>query len=70
MLGMEATEAEAWFAARRTRWIMGTPEQALERIAEFARAGVQRIVLQDFLPRDLGMIRVLGARVLPEGAGI
>jgi F420-dependent oxidoreductase-like protein len=70
MLGMAAPEAEAWLAARRERWIMGTPEQALERIAEFGRAGVERIALQDFLPRDLGMIRVLGARVLPDGAGL
>ncbi|MFI5253841.1 MAG: TIGR03560 family F420-dependent LLM class oxidoreductase [Candidatus Limnocylindrales bacterium] len=69
-LGLAAPEAEAWLAARRERWIMGTPEQALERIAEFAKVGVERIALQDFVPRDLAMIRLLGERVLPGGAGL
>jgi F420-dependent oxidoreductase-like protein len=70
MLGMSPAEAESWLASRRERWIMGTPEQALERIADFARGGVQRIALQDFLPRELEMISLLGARVLPEAAGL
>lgn len=69
-IGLDAAEAEAWLAARRARWIMGTPEQALERIAEFAAAGIERLMLQDFLPRDLAMIRLLAERVLPEGAGL
>lgn len=56
-------DADAWFAERRQRWIYGTPEQARERVAAFAAVGVQRIMLQDFLPRDLEMVRLLG-RVL------
>jgi alkanesulfonate monooxygenase SsuD/methylene tetrahydromethanopterin reductase-like flavin-dependent oxidoreductase (luciferase family) len=39
---------------------MGTPDQARQRIDEFAAAGVQRIMLQDFLPRDLEMVTLLG----------
>ncbi|MGH2408310.1 MAG: TIGR03560 family F420-dependent LLM class oxidoreductase [Candidatus Limnocylindrales bacterium] len=70
MLGMPAAEGEAWFADRRGRWIMGTPEQALERIAFYARAGAQRIALQTFLPRESDMISLLGAKVLPEAAGL
>ena len=69
-LGFDAEAGEAWLAARRGRWIMGTPEQALERVAEFAAAGVERIALQDFLPRDLEMIRLLGRGVLPQGRGV
>ena len=38
------------------RWIMGTPEEARRRVAEFAAAGVERLMLQDFLPRDLEMV--------------
>ena len=52
--------AEEWLAGRRDRWIMGTPDQAQQRIEEFAAAGVQRIMLQDFLPRDLEMVSLLG----------
>ncbi len=69
-IGLDAAGAEAWLAARRERWIMGTPEQALERIEAFARAGVERLALQDFLPRDLAMIRLIAGRVLPQGAAL
>jgi len=55
-----SSSAEEWLAERRDRWIMGTPDQAQQRIEEFAAAGVQRIMLQDFLPRDLEMVALLG----------
>ena len=64
--GDSAGDGERWLAERRDRWIMGTPEQALERIAQFEAAGVQRLMLQDFLPRDLEMVRLIGEKVLPE----
>ncbi len=53
-------DAETWLAERRTRWIMGTPDQAWERIRALEAAGVQRIMLQDFLPRDLDMVGLMG----------
>ncbi len=62
-LGTDEADADAWLEERRTRWIMGTPEQAMERIAQFEGAGVQRIMLQDFLPLDLDMVRLLGRMV-------
>lgn len=65
IFGDDPEGAESWLAERRKRWIMGTPEQALERIAEFEQAGVQRLALQDFLPRDLDMVRFIGERLLP-----
>ena len=55
-----ASSADEWLAERRDRWIIGTPDQAWERIEAFAAAGVQRIMLQDFLPRDLEMVALLG----------
>jgi F420-dependent oxidoreductase-like protein len=59
MLGSDE-RAESWLADRRGRWIMGTPEQAWEHIRALESAGAQRIMLQDFLPRDLDMIHLLG----------
>jgi len=53
-------DADAWLAERRGRWIMGSPDEAWERIRALEAAGVQRIMLQDFLPRDLDMVRLLG----------
>jgi len=45
-----------WIEKRAPRWVYGMPEQARERAAEFAAAGTERLVLQDFLPWDLDMI--------------
>jgi F420-dependent oxidoreductase-like protein len=47
---------EDWFDAREPRWVLGTPAQARDMVARFADAGAERIMLQDFLPRDLDMI--------------
>ncbi len=60
MFGPPFDEAKGWLAERRKRWVVGTREQALERVDEFQRAGVERVMLQDFLPRDLDMIRLMG----------
>jgi F420-dependent oxidoreductase-like protein len=53
-------DAGEWLAARRTRWVMGTPDEAWERVRSMETAGAQRIMLQDFLPRDLDQIRLIG----------
>jgi F420-dependent oxidoreductase-like protein len=61
VFGSDAGEdGEAWLAERKGRWIMGTPDEAFERIRRLEGAGAQRIMLQDFLPRDLDMIGLLG----------
>jgi alkanesulfonate monooxygenase SsuD/methylene tetrahydromethanopterin reductase-like flavin-dependent oxidoreductase (luciferase family) len=39
---------------------MGTPDEARERVAALERLGTQRIMLQDFLPRDLDHVRLIG----------
>lgn len=57
-------DPDAWLAVRRERWIMGTPDQAHERVAAFEAAGVQRLMLQTFLPRDLDMVRLAATSLL------
>jgi F420-dependent oxidoreductase-like protein len=59
LTGASAAEAEAWLAQRQERWIMGTLDEAGERLRAFEAAGVQRVMLQDFIPRDLDMIRLM-----------
>ena len=51
---------QTWLEERLERWITGTPEQARETVRRFAAAGVERIMLQDFLPWDLDRIDVMG----------
>jgi F420-dependent oxidoreductase-like protein len=52
--------ADEWLDERRERWVVGTPDQALAMLRRFADAGVERIMLQDFLPWDLEQIDVMG----------
>jgi alkanesulfonate monooxygenase SsuD/methylene tetrahydromethanopterin reductase-like flavin-dependent oxidoreductase (luciferase family) len=63
MVGADGSDAAGWLEARRPRWIAGTPDQAREMVGRFAAAGIERIMLQDMLPRDHAMIE-LAAREL------
>jgi len=47
------------FAAREPRWILGTRDAARAMVGRFADAGAERLMLQDFLPRDLEMIHLM-----------
>jgi F420-dependent oxidoreductase-like protein len=58
---------EAWLEERRQRWIMGSPEAARATVARYADAGVERLMLQDFVPRDLEMIDLLGREIVARG---
>ncbi len=64
MVGDAGTDAEGWLAQRRPRWIAGTPDQARAMAARFAATGVERIMLQDMLPRDLAMIELAGRELV------
>jgi F420-dependent oxidoreductase-like protein len=64
MLGHEPDADDGWYAERRRRWILGTPDEARALVAGFAAVGVERIMLQDFIPRDLEMIDLLGAELV------
>jgi len=53
-------DGDDWLDERLERWVTGTPEAARAAVRRFAEAGVERIMLQDFLPWDLDMIDVIG----------
>jgi F420-dependent oxidoreductase-like protein len=61
-LGEDA--GSGWLDERRQRWIYGTPDEARARIERYADAGVERMMLQDFVPRDLDMIDLLGGEIV------
>jgi F420-dependent oxidoreductase-like protein len=48
--------------------IVGTPERALERLAEYADAGVQRVFLNHELYEDLDMLELVAQQVIPEAS--
>jgi F420-dependent oxidoreductase-like protein len=59
-IGKAGPDGETWLAERRGRWIMGTPDEARARVEALAKHGTQRLMLQDFIPRDLDHVRLLG----------
>jgi alkanesulfonate monooxygenase SsuD/methylene tetrahydromethanopterin reductase-like flavin-dependent oxidoreductase (luciferase family) len=55
----DAGAGDDWFAEREPRWILGTRDAARAMVDRFAEAGAERLMLQDFLPRDLEMIDLM-----------
>lgn len=64
-LGGGVDDPDAWLADRRRRWIIGKPDEARERVRALEAAGIQRVMLQDFLPRDLDHIKLIGSIFVP-----
>ena len=62
--GQEADSGVEWLNERRSRWILGTPDEARAMVKRFADAGIERIMLQDFLPLDLDMIDLMAAELV------
>ena len=67
MVGHPGGDAAAWLDEHRSRWIMGTPDQARAMVARFAAAGAERIMLQDLLPRDHAMIELAARELVDRG---
>lgn len=64
--GDDIEDGEGWIAERRERWIVGTPEVARDKVRAFAAAGVERLMLQDFIPWDLDHIDVMGEALIGQ----
>jgi alkanesulfonate monooxygenase SsuD/methylene tetrahydromethanopterin reductase-like flavin-dependent oxidoreductase (luciferase family) len=53
-------DVDAWLAGLTDEWILGTPEQAAERLGVYADAGLSRVFLQNQLHDDLEVVALLG----------
>ena len=51
---------DEWLDGLRDEWIVGTPEQAAERLATYGEAGLDRVMLQHQLHEDLDMVALMG----------
>jgi F420-dependent oxidoreductase-like protein len=60
--------AEGFLGSLPESWIAGTLDQATERLRELAAAGVERVMLQHLLHRDLDAIAQIGRRMAPAVA--
>jgi alkanesulfonate monooxygenase SsuD/methylene tetrahydromethanopterin reductase-like flavin-dependent oxidoreductase (luciferase family) len=45
--------------------LSGTPDRLVERLGEYAEAGVERVMLQHLLHRDTEALELLAAEVVP-----
>jgi F420-dependent oxidoreductase-like protein len=50
--------------------IAGTPARVLDRLAEYAAAGVRRVMLQHLLHDDLEAVALIGSEIIPEAASL
>jgi F420-dependent oxidoreductase-like protein len=61
-------DADAYLADLRATHVVGTPEQVLTRLAEFAAAGIQRVLVHQLVHTDLDQVELIGRQVVPEAA--
>ena len=61
---LESAKREGWVEARRPRMILGTPDEARAMVRRYADAGIERLMLQDFLPFDLEMVDLMAAELV------
>jgi F420-dependent oxidoreductase-like protein len=56
----ERGDPQAFLRERADTWVIGTVDEARDRLDELEGAGVERVMLQHLAPDDLGMVAVLG----------
>jgi F420-dependent oxidoreductase-like protein len=54
-----------WLAAYAERCVVGSVEEAAERLREYERAGCDRVMLQHLLHTDLEPVRLIGRELAP-----
>jgi alkanesulfonate monooxygenase SsuD/methylene tetrahydromethanopterin reductase-like flavin-dependent oxidoreductase (luciferase family) len=60
----ESGDGRAWLDKRRSRWIIGTPDEARAMVRRYAEAGIERIMLQDLIPRDGDMVDLMAEELV------
>lgn len=63
--GMAPAEAVETLRSRPGRWFVGSPREIVEQLGEYAAAGVQLFMLQQYLLDDADGLELLAAEVMP-----
>jgi alkanesulfonate monooxygenase SsuD/methylene tetrahydromethanopterin reductase-like flavin-dependent oxidoreductase (luciferase family) len=61
-------DLEAWLAKSANTWVIGTVEEAAERLRALEAAGVTRVMLQHLDHRDLDAVELMGRELAPAVA--
>lgn len=62
--GIDSGDVDDWLNERRGRSIVGTPDEARATIRDYAAAGIERIMLQDMIPRDPTFIELMASELI------
>ena len=62
----EDGDVGAFLEGLRAGHLAGTVEQVLERLAEYAAAGIQRVLVHQLVHTDLESIEMIGREIVPE----
>lgn len=66
----ESGDPDAFLASPRDGTIAGTVEEVLEQLADYADAGVERVMLQHILHDDLDAVGLIGRELVPAAASL
>ena len=61
-------DPDAYLESRRAVLVLGTVEEAAERLRELERAGVERVFLQHLAHDDVEMVELIGRELVPRVA--
>jgi F420-dependent oxidoreductase-like protein len=66
----EDGDVDAFIEGMKPTMTAGTVEQVLERLAAFAGAGAERVMLQHLVHDDLETVALIGREIVPEAASL
>jgi F420-dependent oxidoreductase-like protein len=66
----ESGDPGAYLEALRTMHVAGTVEQVLDRLAEYAAAGIRRVLLHQLVHDDLESVELIGREIVPAAASL
>jgi F420-dependent oxidoreductase-like protein len=66
----EDGDVDAYVQDLRAHHIAGTVEQVLDRLAEFAAAGIQRVLVHQLVHEDLDSVALIGREIIPAAAAL
>jgi F420-dependent oxidoreductase-like protein len=70
MMDDEDGDVSGFLDRMRATRLVGSPDEVLQRLGEYAEAGVQRVYLQDLLHDDAEMIDLIGRQIVPQAAAL
>jgi F420-dependent oxidoreductase-like protein len=66
----EEGDVDGFLENLRAKHIAGTVEQVLDRLAEYAAAGIERVLVHQLVHTDLEAVELIGREIVPAAAGL